>query len=291
MQSQQQQPKPRKRLTPVCHVTQAAPNAVSPVLVTNRITDKCILCPWKEARGTATEHMFECTTSDSVQMAIELRSAHSIRTGICELCGKKGVAKVVQEKDNSSSNLRFVFFLGALLLQSERQIHVLCRASGTAVWGWRLTNKRGWSSLSVVPLRWFHQAVSKATCLCTRHIVCVTPVPAPFSCLHPTAVIAPQRYRIEGTSLCFVATWTGLARAKPAQESLFILTPRCESLRFSLAAMIAFCDKKAVCLFRYNVFGGGTSGDRLFAALRESILRAPFICVVASLLEGLVWRS
>ncbi|CAN0482670.1 unnamed protein product, partial [Ectocarpus sp. 12 AP-2014] len=117
---------------------------------TYRITEKCTLCSWKEAKGTATEDKFECTTSDSVQMAIELRSAHNIKTGICEKCQKKSVAK---------------------------------------------------------------------------------------------------RYRIERTAPCFVATWTGLAKAKPARESLFILTPFGESLRFSLAVMIAFCDRKAVCLF------------------------------------------
>ncbi|CAM9340591.1 unnamed protein product, partial [Ectocarpus sp. 13 AM-2016] len=117
---------------------------------TYRITEKCTLCSWKEAKGTATEDKFECTTSDSVQMAIELRSAHNIKTGICEKCLKKSVAK---------------------------------------------------------------------------------------------------RYRVERTAPCFVATWTGLAKAKPARESLFILTPFGESLRFSLAVMIAFCDRKAVCLF------------------------------------------
>ncbi|CAN0045433.1 unnamed protein product [Ectocarpus sp. 4 AP-2014] len=117
---------------------------------TYRIAEKCTLCSWKEAKGTATEDKFECTTSDSVQMAIELRSAHNIRTGICEKCQKKSVAK---------------------------------------------------------------------------------------------------RYRIERTAPCFVATWTSLAKAKPARESLFILTSFGESLRFSLAVMIAFCDRKAVCLF------------------------------------------
>ncbi|CAN0465320.1 unnamed protein product, partial [Ectocarpus sp. 8 AP-2014] len=117
---------------------------------TYRITEKCILCSWKETKGTATEDKFECTTSESVQMAIELRSAHNVKTGICEKCQKKSVAK---------------------------------------------------------------------------------------------------RYRIERTAPCFVATWTSLAKAKPARESLFILTPVGESLRFSLAVMIAFCDRKAVCLF------------------------------------------
>ncbi|CAM9487116.1 unnamed protein product [Ectocarpus fasciculatus] len=118
---------------------------------TYRITESCTLCPWKEAKSTATENKFECTTSNSVQMAIELRSAHNVKTGFCGKCDKKSIAK---------------------------------------------------------------------------------------------------RYRIERGAPCFVATWTGLSRAKPAQqESLFILTTLGESLRFSIAVMIAFCDRKAVCLF------------------------------------------
>lgn len=71
---------------------------VSFLLTKNRITEKCTLCSWKEAKGTATEDKFECTTSESVQMAIELRSAHNIKTGICETCEKKSVAKVMQEQ-------------------------------------------------------------------------------------------------------------------------------------------------------------------------------------------------